>query len=212
MGLGSSGRLSVLMNLPAAIPAFFIFFGLLFLVFLLSLGRRVLSRNPGLLSRIKGFLFVVFCFYFGNDIVLGLDIGSLPAASETQGFFRLVSNASYIGKLQEYSFLYFFAFLSFFFDSRTQNFHSSSLQCAAVIILMFYALWASVQSRYILVAIPFLIILASAKLEDLYRCVWHHPQVSFRLFGRSFLVTSTLIILARSYFINTNLSNNMCYF
>lgn len=208
-------------NLWTRYIAVLFFLGSIFMIFLGSWGTRVLSKTrlAGFLSRekifmvIKAAVVILFCWYFREPIFLGWQLSDkLPAVSLYQGLFDNVRRTFYLDKLMEFSFLYFFAFLSFFWHPYWKNQYVALSMWITLIIFVFYTLWGGFQSRYILAAIPFLIILASATLQQVYVRLWHHPHLFIRLLGRTFLIVSILVILGRAQYINFNLSNDTAYF
>ena len=149
-----------------------------------------------------------------RSFLQSIQLDFLPANSEFSGLFAYEPRTFYFGKLLQFSLLYFFAFLSFFISSRRENAYTPLIKISALVILIFFTAWGNFQSRYILPGIPFLILLASDTWLKILLRSWYHPDVRIKYCGRFVIIFSGIVILWRSYHINSILSatNNMAYF
>jgi 4-amino-4-deoxy-L-arabinose transferase-like glycosyltransferase len=193
----------------------------IYLLIFLFLASWLWKKQPAKLSfldrsrtLLKTFLFVLFAWYFHEKILLGWRIDILPPASRYQGLFAHSHHSFYIGKLMEFSFLYFFAFLSYFLFWGWKENYLPLLQWVPAVVLAFYSFWGGYQSRYMTAVIPFLIILAVVAMLEIQARVSDHPNRWVRWSGQAFLVASLIIILGRCSFINSLLTatNNAVYF
>ena len=81
-------------------------------------------------------------------------------------------------------------------------------------ILTLFILWGNYQSRYILAAIPFLILFGANLYCELYKRVLRIDQFTPYLIGKTLLWIWALVTLLKAIAINMNLSfpNDFCYF
>ncbi len=149
-----------------------------------------------------------------DNLLHSLQFNHLPFVSWTGGvIYANESSLFYIGRLIEYSFLYVLSFIALLLYRPIHNPEIAFLRSSSFIILIFYMGWGNYQSRYILAAIPFLIILGShfwienfektisskSRLKNLTRAGW----VAFMVYS-----------IIKTHVINLLLSfpNDMCYF
>ncbi|MCK5082000.1 MAG: hypothetical protein KAR31_03755, partial [Candidatus Omnitrophica bacterium] len=113
-----------------------------------------------------------------------------------------------------YSFVYFFAFASFFIERKERLVEISLLRYGALIVLIFFSIWKYFQCRYILFAIPLLVILAFELIFMIYEKIEKIDGFLPRLFLKSALLFPIIYGLGRTVMIDLLLSfpNDMCYF
>ena len=162
---------------------------------------------------------VIFCgclllWKTRGSVMRGLDFTSLPVTSWAQGIFWGAPSTFYFGRLIEFSLLFIFSFFAFFFFP-SQNFEKKRMFfLTASLYILFFMVWGSVQSRYLLPAIPFLIILGVAFVAELFAVVSGSKNLMLCFGGRFLLRAVILYAVLKTYLIDIMLSfpNNMCYF
>ena len=157
-------------------------------------------------------LSIIFLILLSKYIIHGLQFTFLPKTSWYHGGFGGESPIFYLGRLIEFSLIYFFAFSAFFTDRDSED-EGAVIRLGALIILLFFILWGNYQSRYILPAIPFLLILASEQIHSLAERIERYPTRQ-RLIMKILLICTLAFICVKTFYINFNLSypNDQCYF
>ncbi|MCR4336824.1 MAG: glycosyltransferase family 39 protein [Candidatus Omnitrophica bacterium] len=120
----------------------------------------------------------------------------------------------YIGRLIEFSPIYFFAFLSFFIYKEERSHKASLLYLSSIVILLFHMAWGGYQSRYIVASLPFLIILGVKFLDEIFMIFSQSESTFVRKIGKALIFFLSIFILLKMNHINQLLSytNDMCYF
>ncbi len=145
------------------------------------------------------------------QIINGFTVSFLPSVSWGPNTNPQVP-LFYFGRLVEFNPAYLLAFAMFFISDNKKKL--GLLRIGVFVILGFFIIWGNYQSRYIIAAIPFLLILASEALVKWYDYVekidgfW--PRIILKL-GLVFVVGFGVF---RTTYVNYYLSftNDMCYF
>ncbi len=195
--------------------------------FVMGLNKRksqqVLSEDAGstihdqlspvrrIFINIIGIVFLIFNYKY---ILYSFNIFHQPAVSWEQGLFYGATSLFYIQKLIEWSPIFILAFLSFFINKQANYDQKLILFVSAGIIFFFFMTYGAYQSRYILPAIPFLIILGTQLWLELFDRVTQSENTIFYFGGRLLLRSLLFFIILKSININAVLSfgNDMCYF
>ncbi|MCK5214043.1 MAG: glycosyltransferase family 39 protein [Candidatus Omnitrophica bacterium] len=149
-----------------------------------------------------------------KDYLMGsLDFFHQPKTSLVHSFIY-EPPIFYFGRLLEYSFIFAFAYLALFSGFHKKNVYGVPLKITIALILLFFSAWGYFQCRYILAAVPLLIILGVACwshfLKDLHKV--NSPIIAFS--SRLMLRLTLIYIILRAIFLNFNLtySKSVCYF
>jgi len=95
------------------------------------------------------------------SVIRSLTFGYLPTTSWHQGLFAFELPTFYFGRLIEWSTLFILSFAAFFIHVEGNKDRKYILLISSLVILVFFMVWRNYQSRYILMSIPFLIILGA---------------------------------------------------
>jgi hypothetical protein len=171
-------------------------------------------NNTALFAVLMLILGLVFVWIIRGPLTLSLLYSHLPKVSWVHGLFSKENVSFYFGKLVEFSFLYALGFLSFFMLSRKKDDGDAILKIVSFLILAFYTLWGNYQSRYILTATPFLMILGVETWLTGFEFFVLHSRRFIRVAGIAALVVLIVFIVLRTFSINVQVSftNRMCYF
>jgi len=213
--LGLTSRTMMLLGLVVIIGIFF--------VKMLKSHEQKISLVPSPLSsgkediirqRLVTLCGVLFLVGLHQHIFRSLDPGSFPVTSWYQGLFYSASPLFYFGRLMEFSFLYFFAFAAFFISVKRHTEEKTILFLGSLVTIIFFMVWKSYQSRYVLSAIPFLIILAVQFLWDTYQLSNESKSWAVQLIRKIILPLALLSIIFKTNLINLLISypNNLCYY
>ncbi|MCK5178338.1 MAG: glycosyltransferase family 39 protein, partial [Candidatus Omnitrophica bacterium] len=174
-----------------------------------KLEKGVLTRK-----RIDMVLGITLAIVVFKHIILSLNFNHLPRTSWAGAVLRDSLFTFYVTQLLEYSFVYFFAFASFFIERKERLVEISLLRYGALIVLIFFSIWKYFQCRYILFAIPLLVILAFELIFMIYEKIEKIDGFLPRLFLKSALLFPIIYGLGRTVMIDLLLSfpNDMCYF
>jgi 4-amino-4-deoxy-L-arabinose transferase-like glycosyltransferase len=158
-----------------------------------------------------GFALVLICLPF---ISAGLKFGHIPAHGWQQGLFYWARSVFYFQKLMEYSFIFTIAFAAFFINTDRNTDKKIMIIIPTVVLFFFYMVWGSYQSRYILAAIPFLIILGVQLWMELYEAGSEAKNPWIRSFLRISLPLLLIYIATKTYYLNIVFSypGDMCYY
>jgi len=120
----------------------------------------------------------------------------------------------YLGRLLEFSLIYAFGYLAYFFRESIRNDGRSVIKLATVIYMIFYIFWGNYQSRYILVCIPFLLILSVQILMRIFKYIVKMPLGCKKNIFLFMILMLISFILIKTTYINQILtfSNDFCYF
>ena len=162
---------------------------------------------------------VIFLICIRKQFLHSFQFDYLPATGLSRQEFvtlepALSSQLFYAGRLLEFSFVYVFAFLSFFLYSRWRQEHEGLLRLSALVILVFYILWGNYQSRYILAATPFLCLLAAGFLGNILEWAAAVKTVPVRRMLNFLLFFFLIHIFIKAFVVNFYVSfpNVLCYF
>jgi len=164
-----------------------------------------------LLIKVCAVLLVVGIF---PSFIRSLTFSSLPTTSWQQGLFALELPTFYFGRLIEWSALFILSFAAFFIHVEGNKDRKYILLISSLVILVFFMVWRNYQSRYILMSIPFLIILGVNFWWGVLKKVNLMPNQFLKLFARVGLKLLLIYMIAKTHYINMLLSysNDMCYF
>ncbi len=173
-------------------------------------------EEPPTASRIRRVLFglcgLAAVVYFFPQITGSLVPQRLPLTTWQQGLFQ--DPLFYPGRLVEFSFLYALAFASFFFYDERRMEQAALIDISALGLLLFFLIWQNNQSRYILPATPFLILLGVRFYQELWQEVSAWRAGPPRALGRLVLGTVVVLIVMKTIFLDVLVSYpaDMCYF
>jgi 4-amino-4-deoxy-L-arabinose transferase-like glycosyltransferase len=170
--------------------------------------------SPRYRSLIKiGFL-TFLVFLVSGQIRHSLQFGFIPSHSWMMGLFADQPPWFYIGRLIEYSLIYLFAFFALLFPRPRESKEMPFIRLTAGLILVFFIAWGNYQSRYILSAIPFLLILGVNVWKDLYERALQEETLSKRILWKILLYGMLIYTVFRTLNINMLMSylNDFCYF
>ena len=147
-------------------------------------------------------------------LLLGLNFHHLPITSWSPGLFQYESWLFYLGRLPELSPVYLFSLLSLFIYRERGNSRQMMPSLAALILLLFYALWQNYQCRYILACVPFLILAGMDCFLFLLRKINDLKVFVVKAFLRLTVLTFFAYALLKTFYVNYAISypNNLCYF
>ncbi len=162
---------------------------------------------------------ILFLLFLGillkDNLLHSLQFNHLPLVSWAGGVIYANGSALfYLGRLIEYSFLYALAFTALFIYRPDHDPEVALLRSSAFIILIFYIMWGNYQSRYILAAIPFLVILGVHFWTENFEKVRSLKSRLVYVLGAGGWTAVMIYTVAKTYAINLLLSypNDMCYF
>ena len=114
----------------------------------------------------------------------------------------------------EFSALFIFAFAAFFINVSVNIEKKIIFFLSSSMILLFFMVWTSYQSRYILPAIPFLIILSIQFISELHHGVSKNNRQWVQFTGSLLLKLILIYIVIKTCYLNAAVSfpNDMCYF
>jgi len=173
--------------------------------------RQNSSRLMRLLIMACAALLVIGTF---PSLVRSLTFSSLPTTSWRQGLFAMELPTFYFGRLIEWSVLFILSFAAFFIHLEEKTDSKFLLLISGLVILIFFMIWRNYQSRYILMGIPFLVILGVNFWRALLEKADELSNPFLRSATRIGLKTFLVYAAAKTYYINLILSysNDMCYF
>jgi len=210
-------------NNPLSIP--FLFFDALCLGILLSFWFVV--KNPTEISarfqRLFASRFVYYLKFFGFigaavfvlfHLPKSLDFYEVPAAVWFQGAFSGQPRWFYFQRLLKFCVLYGFAYLAFFdifFKSDEGRF---LMKINAFLIIVFFVAWGNFQCRYILPALPFLMILSADYIWRLLGGLARINWISLRILLQAVVLILVVLAVSKTMLINyaVSFTNDMCYF
>jgi len=137
-----------------------------------------------------------------------------PRTSWLTGAYAYSLPIFYFEQLIEFSGFYILAFMGFFIRNTEEGQGAPIVRISALITIIFFIFWRSFQSRYILAALPFLLIMASQmifvvteKLMSFRNTFWVKGLcICFALFLFYAAIKTMRINLFVSF------TNDMCYF
>jgi len=149
-------------------------------------------------------------FYFSRS----LNFYEVPAVEWAQGSFSGQPRWFYFQRLLRFCFLYAFAYLAFFDPFFKPDPGRFLLKINAFLIIVFFAAWGNFQCRYILPALPFLMILSADYIWRLLGVLARINWVALRLLLQAAVLILVVLAVCKTMLINYEVSftNNMCYF
>jgi len=177
-------------------------------------GRRVIAETIVSRKNIDIMLGCALLLLVINSVFFSLQFEHLPRVSWTSAVFWNEPITFYVGQLVEYSFVYFFAFASFFIVRKQKITEISLLRYGALVTLVFFTLWKSFQCRYILFAIPLLVILAFELIIVIYERISKFKSFIPRVAVKGLFALLIFYSVSKTLLIDLLLSftNDMCYF
>jgi 4-amino-4-deoxy-L-arabinose transferase-like glycosyltransferase len=159
-------------------------------------------------------LAMLFYSFFLPEIFANLNLYSFPRTSWANVLFSQEGWGFYFGRLMEYSLIYGVAFLSFFLRFREKTEEILFLKLTSLVLLVFYSIYRNFQCRYVVAALPFLIVLGCYTLNALWDYFNDHPNKTARRWGRIGLISLITFIVGKTMMINcfVSFTNDMCYF
>jgi 4-amino-4-deoxy-L-arabinose transferase-like glycosyltransferase len=182
------------------------------------------QKNGGLGSfintkRLKKRLIFVFgillLLALHKQAIHSLDFHHIPKTSWRQGVFRGEPPTFFLGRLIEFSFLYTFALASFFIHLSSHIKSKPMYSIASLVVIIFFIIWGNYQSsRYILPAIPFLIVLGVQFFLELLRKASSLKPYGLQVLSKGLLITILIYSIVKTMHLNIVLSytNDMCFF
>lgn len=157
---------------------------------------------------------ILFLSIFGDAILKSLNPYHIPLTSWTGATFYNSPPTFYINRLLEFSSIYLLGFVAFFTKTALSNFSEKILKLTILTVLSFYTTWQAYQSRYILAALPPLIILGSRLVLDIYHRACSTHSFLIRITLKPAVIFIVVIMLIKLCIINMTVSfpNDMCYF
>ncbi|MFH1201936.1 MAG: glycosyltransferase family 39 protein [Candidatus Omnitrophota bacterium] len=201
-------------------------FRTLFFIFIIALLGGLLLRRQILSSKPKApihqnrnirllYLTAVFilALFFFVRIMPGILSFKIPSHGFYSGMFSQGSGYFYIVRLIELSPIYLLSFIAFlyYFNKRNEDF---ILILWAGIVLIFHSLWGNFQSRYVLLAVPALIILASKIICDIYDKIGIVFDHKLKMLYKFFYFLIFTIFLFKNILVSVVLAiiDHPCYF
>lgn len=159
-------------------------------------------------------IWLIFALLLFPAVVKALRLDILPATSWDSSIATNDDRLFYVFHLLEFSLFFIFAYISLinlFADDDNILF---VFRVFSLLIIIFYSIWGSYQSRYILPALPILTVLAAHQWLYLFRKSSCNPQPVVRFLFQGILLFFIFFSTYKMWIINTVVSapNNMCYF
>ena len=142
-------------------------------------------------------------------------VSDMPQTTwERGGLSRNDGVLFYIRKLVEFSAFYILAYVALLTNTRPLSGCLGSIKSHAVVYLLFYSLYGNHQSRYVLMAVPFLLILGAALWLDLYQAAGRLQDQRKAWAVSALLLFFLVAAISKTMLINVSVSfpNDMCYF
>ncbi len=160
-------------------------------------------------------IFGIFFLFLLWKLFPALSPAFLPETKWNPGAFSYNGLFFYFIKLSQFSLFYVLGLCTFvapFEKMRSKNVRL--LQCVLLTIMLFFSLWKSYQSRYVLAATPVLLILGAAFWIELIRKVSLIENLGMRRVSLVIVSFMTAYMLLKTYYINLVVSfpNAMVYF
>ncbi|MBU2541109.1 MAG: glycosyltransferase family 39 protein [Candidatus Omnitrophica bacterium] len=139
---------------------------------------------------------------------------TIPKSGWYQGIFRGEPPYFYLKRLIEFSPLYLFSYIAIIYYYFKKGEEDFLLILWAVVILAFHILWGNYQSRYIILSIPPLLILASKLCHDLYNRITKIDAVKVRITYEIIFILILLFSVFKTFWVGGILATTSqpCYF
>ena len=166
-------------------------------------------------------LFVILSFFaylsfftsLPRSFINTLNMYYIPTTSWRVGFFANEPWNFYLNRLLELSPFYIFALLSLCL-LVTKKEEDGFLILTSIVIISFYMIWGNYQSRYILSAVPALLILSSRFFSICWKKAGHLRNKTMQRILKTILVLAMFYFLFKTILIDTKLAlpNTVAYF
>jgi len=176
---------------------------------------KAVSQAPFQLSqRTVWIISALFFLTLVPQLINALNLVYLPKVTWMQKVFSNAPFNFYFGKLLEFSLLYIFAFVAFFLFLGKNDKQQALAFVPAFIILLFFVVWRHYQSRYILPAIPLLVISAIDLILKIFERISRIEDFLPRVMAKTIMLLILTNIIVKNYLINMYVSfpNDMAYF
>ncbi len=179
-----------------------------------NMGHRLAIGSPEIKGKLVICVGLLLAVLIRDQIMHGLQFNYLPMTTWYQGIFTNELPTFYIGRLIEFSALFIFSFAAFFIGTSKDIDKKLILYLSSSVILLFFIVWRSYQSRYILPAIPFLVILGVAFFMQVYQRVSASRYFWIRVPCAISLKFFLIYVMVKTCYLNAVVSfpNDMCYF
>ena len=170
------------------------------------------------LHKYKNIVYIITIAFFLpfllKAILRSLNPYHIPKTSWAGSTFYNSPPTFYIDRLLEFSLIYLLGFAALFKKNTSSDSSEKILKLTILTILGFYTIWQAYQSRYILAALPFLIIVGSHLIMAIYYQSHNRNSFLIKMALKSSVVFIVLIMLIKLYIINMTVSfpNDLCYF
>lgn len=120
----------------------------------------------------------------------------------------------YFYQLSQYSPVFLFGLIALFWQNKREHKLLSFIKIHIIIIILFFMVWGSQQSRYILPAIPFLILLGVDLGRRIFPFFSHTNCLVIKKLGYFLLIIMIAVIIIKAIYINLTMSltNAMFYY
>ena len=177
--------------------------------------KETLEQQPSPLLLWISFIFVLtFLLLIKAQILHSLDVNFAPLTTWYQGAFSGEPPTFYFGKLVEFFFIYVFAYTALFRYHTDEKNETAILRIASLTIMVFFIAWGNYQSRYILSALPFLILLAANEIILIFSKIVKIHSPFLRILALGIFGVLAYYLLFKVSLVNAFVSfpNDMCYF
>ncbi len=184
--------------------------------FMRLIRKRFEGTWPLIVRGLLAYLGLILVVFLHREIALGLRADHVPGTTWSATVWQDMPKTFlfYPGRLTEFSLFYLFAFASYFILRRDKSGERVFVFLCSLVILGFYTAWGNYQLRYVLAAVPFLMIQAAEMMVWAFRRADAGDDMLMRLSGKAAVLLLFFYALAKVIFVNITVSypNNMCYF
>ncbi|HLF18223.1 MAG TPA: glycosyltransferase family 39 protein [Candidatus Omnitrophota bacterium] len=160
-------------------------------------------------------LFGLFIIAISRALINSFHLDYMPGTSWGNfGFRDGYRGLFYFAQLLKFSLIYLLSFAALFLYGHSGNKGALFIRLSAAVTLLFFVIWGNYQSRYILPALPFLIVLAAIVLYDLMDHLNRFQHFIPRVALKAFLILFLSFSVCRTIYINLIISfpHQFCYF
>ncbi|MBF0478239.1 MAG: glycosyltransferase family 39 protein [Candidatus Omnitrophica bacterium] len=171
--------------------------------------------SPAFTSKLNWIVYTILAALLSSAFVNTFNLYHIPKNTWAGGLLAMEPSTFYFSQLIEFSPLYILSFILLFkFEATPKTPLISILKLTLALSFIFFIVWGNFQSRYILSAVPGLIILSSEQFIRWCDAVKSQNNLLLRSFMRASLLLLICFIILKTSWINIHLSfpNNMCYF
>jgi len=157
---------------------------------------------------------IAFFIILSPYLINSLNLNYLPTVGWRLGMFLSEPPIFYFGRLIEFSLMYAIAFSAFFIRNHSDYGGPRMIKMTCIFLMVFYSFWGNYQSRYILVCIPLLLILAAQLLTIVNSWAFKPPSLFKRILRSMAITICIFYIIFKTHYINVVISypNDLCYF